>query len=45
MTTIYVQKEVLIVIFIDNYSRKTWLYLLKTKDEVFNMFQKFKAEI
>jgi hypothetical protein len=24
------------VIFIDDYSRKTWLYLLKTKDEVFN---------
>jgi hypothetical protein len=26
------------VIFIDDYSRKTWLYLLKTKDEVFNTF-------
>jgi hypothetical protein len=33
------------VIFIDYYSRKTWLYLLKTKDEVFNKFQEFKAEI
>jgi hypothetical protein len=33
------------VIFIDNYSRKTWLYFLKTKDEVFNKFQEFKAEI
>jgi hypothetical protein len=33
------------VIFIDEYSRKTWLYLLKTKDEVFNKFQEFKAEI
>jgi hypothetical protein len=33
------------VIFIDDYSRKTWLYLLKTKDEVFSKFQKFKAEI
>jgi hypothetical protein len=33
------------VIFIDDYSRKTWLYLLKTKEEVFNKFQKFKAEI
>jgi hypothetical protein len=31
------------VIFIDDYSRKTWLYLLKTKDEVFNKFQEFKA--
>jgi hypothetical protein len=26
------------VIFIDDYSRKTWLYLLETKDEVFNKF-------
>jgi hypothetical protein len=33
------------VIFTDDYSRKTWLYLLKTKDEVFNKFQEFKAEI
>jgi hypothetical protein len=33
------------VIFIDDYSRKTWLCLLKTKDEVFNKFQEFKAEI
>jgi hypothetical protein len=33
------------VIFIDDYSRKTWLYLLKTKDEVFNKFQEFKEEI
>jgi hypothetical protein len=33
------------VIFIDDYSRKTWLYLLKTKDEVFNKLQEFKAEI
>jgi hypothetical protein len=33
------------VIFIDDYSRKTWLYLLKRKDEVFNKFQEFKAEI
>jgi hypothetical protein len=33
------------VIFIDDYSRKTWLYLLKTKDEVFRKFQEFKAKI
>jgi hypothetical protein len=33
------------VIFIYDYSRKTWLYLLKTKDEVFSKFQEFKAEI
>jgi hypothetical protein len=33
------------IIFIDDYSRKTWLYLLKTKDEVFNKFQEFKEKI
>jgi hypothetical protein len=33
------------VIFIDDYSRKMWLYLLKSKDEVFNKFQEFKVEI
>jgi hypothetical protein len=33
------------VIFIDDYSRKTWLYLLETKDEVFSKFQEFKDEI
>jgi hypothetical protein len=33
------------VIFIDEYSRKTWLYLLKSKDKVFNKFSEFKVEI
>jgi hypothetical protein len=33
------------VIFIDDYSRKIWLYLLKANDEVFNKFQEFKVEI
>jgi transposase InsO family protein len=33
------------VSFIDDYSRKTWIYFLKTKDEVFNMFKEFKALI
>jgi hypothetical protein len=31
------------VTFIDDYSINTWLYLLKTKDEVFSKFQEFKA--
>jgi transposase InsO family protein len=30
------------VSFIDDYSHKTWLYLLKFKDEVFNKFKEFK---
>jgi hypothetical protein len=31
------------MIFIDDFSRKTWIYLLKSKDETFNKFQEFKA--
>jgi hypothetical protein len=27
----------------DDFSRKTWIYFLKTKDEVFNKFPEFKA--
>ena len=29
--------------FIDDFSRKTWIYLLKSKDEVFHCFKIFKA--
>jgi hypothetical protein len=28
--------------FIDDYSRKTWVYFLKSKDEVFGKFKEFK---
>ena len=31
--------------FIDDYSHKTWIYFLKKKDEVFEMFKEFKALI
>jgi transposase InsO family protein len=31
------------VSFIDDFSRKTWIYFLKTKDEVFSKSQEFKA--
>jgi transposase InsO family protein len=31
------------VSFIDGFSRKTWIYFLKTKDEVLNRFQELKA--
>jgi hypothetical protein len=31
------------VLFIDDYSRKTWIYFLKAKDEVFDRFQEFRA--
>jgi hypothetical protein len=33
------------VTFIDDFSRKTWMYPIKTKDEVFGKFQEFKAEV
>jgi hypothetical protein len=29
--------------FIDDHSRKTWIYFLKAKREVFKRFQEFKA--
>jgi hypothetical protein len=33
------------VLFIDDYSRKTWAYFLKSKDEVFSKIKEFKALI
>jgi hypothetical protein len=33
------------VYFIDDYSHKTWVYFLKSKDEVFSKFKEFKALI
>jgi transposase InsO family protein len=31
------------VTFIDDYSRKTWIYFMKINDKVFSQFQEFKA--
>jgi hypothetical protein len=33
------------VLFIEDYSKKTWVYFLKAKDEVFNKFQEFKVMV
>jgi hypothetical protein len=33
------------VLFIDDHSRKTWIYFLKTKDGVLGRFQEFKAQV
>ena len=33
------------VSFIDDFSRKAWIYFMKKKDEVFNKFKEFKALI
>lgn len=31
--------------FVDSYSRYTWIYFLKTKDEALNTFQNFKSMV
>ena len=36
-------KSVYYVTFIDDFSRKTWIYFLKTKYEFFDKFKEFKA--
>ena len=33
------------VCFIDDFSKKTWIYFMKNKDEVFSKFKEFKALI
>jgi transposase InsO family protein len=33
------------VIFIDDYSRKCWIYLLKAKSDTFDKFKEYKAFI
>ena len=33
------------VSFIDDFSRKTWIYFMKNKDEVLSKFKEFKALI
>jgi transposase InsO family protein len=42
MTTPSMNGCIYYIIFIDDYSRKTWIYFLKTKDEFFSRFQDFK---
>ena len=31
------------ITFVDEYSRKMWIYLIQTKDEVFDVFKRFKV--
>jgi hypothetical protein len=40
-----ISRYVYYVSFIDDYSRKTWIYFLKSKDEVFSKFKEFKSLI
>ena len=43
MSTTSLSGYVYYVSFIDDYSRKIWIYLLKEKKEVFGKFKEFKA--
>jgi hypothetical protein len=43
MSTASLSGYVYYVSFIDDYSHKTWIYLLKAKNEVFGKFKEFKA--
>ena len=43
MSTLSLSGHEYYVTFIDDFSRKTWIYFLKTKGEVFARFKKFKA--
>ena len=43
MSTLSLTSHEYYVTFIDDFSRKTWIYFLKTKGEVFARFKEFKA--
>jgi transposase InsO family protein len=45
MPSFSISAYVYYVSFIDDYSCKTWIYFLKSKDEVFSKFKEFKALI
>ena len=43
MQTTSLNEYVYYASFIDDYYRKTWIYFMKKKDEVFESFKEFKA--
>jgi hypothetical protein len=45
MSSTSISGYVYYVSFIDDYSRKTWVYFLESKDEVFDKFKEFKSLI
>ena len=45
MSSSSLSEYVYYVSFIDDFSRKTWIYFMKNKDEVFSEFKEFKALI
>ena len=36
-------KKIYFLLFIDDYSRKTWVYFLKENSNIFSYFKKFKV--
>jgi hypothetical protein len=45
MTVASLNEYLYYVLFIDDHSRKTWIYFLKTKDGVLTRFQEFKVQV
>ena len=45
MQTYSLIRNVYFMTFIDNFSRKTWVYLLKQKSEDFDIFKRFKVMV
>lgn len=45
MTPKYLLGHLYDVTFIDDHSRKTWVYFIKSNDEVFTKFKEFKVEV
>ena len=45
MSSSSLSRYVYYVSFIDDFSRKTWIYFMNNKDEVFSKFKEFKALI
>ena len=45
MTEKYLGGASYFVTFIDDYSRKVWVFLLKTKDQVLDMFKQFHVKL
>ena len=41
----YLGGHIYYVTFIDDHSRKAWIYLLKKKDEVFENFNEFRSKV
>jgi hypothetical protein len=45
MNVASLRKYLYYLLFIDDHSRKTWIYFLKTKDGVLARFQQFRAQV